>query len=93
MLRRAQVEGQPGCVLDRGCNRGRHSPVQGEVNCRQEPGGPRGVDMYHQGKETQVLETWSEEVTALGDWLRKEVGPGGGGWRRRRMEGDGVAFK
>ena len=49
--------------------------------------------MYHLGKEMQVLEAWSEEVTALGDWLRKEVGPGGGGWRSGRMEGDGVAFK
>lgn len=63
------------------------------MNCRQEPGGPPGVDMYHLGKEMQVLEAWSEEVTALGDWLRKEVGPGGGGWRSGRMEGDGVAFK
>ena len=63
------------------------------MKCRQEPGGPPGVDMYHLGKEMQVLEAWSEEVTALGDWLRKEVGPGGGGWRSGRMEGDGVAFK
>lgn len=42
------------------------------------------------GERNAGIEAWSEEVIALGDWLRKEVGPGG--WRRT-MEGDGVAFK
>ena len=28
--------------------------LRGEMNCRQEPGGPRGVDMYQLGKEMQV---------------------------------------
>lgn len=44
------------------------------------------------GERNAGIEAWSEGVTALGDWLRKEVGLGGGGWRRT-MEGDGVAFK
>ena len=41
------------------------------------------------GERNAGIEAWSEGVTALGDWLRKEVGLGGGGWRREKEESGG----
>lgn len=73
------MEGQLGCVLDRKPSIGETFPGAGEMNCRQEPGGPQGVDMCHlEGERNAGAINLIRRGNCGSLWLRKRGRATGG---------------